>query len=161
MYDRRRKAFWSLICHNRISIEADRHSSPASGLLSVELFLSCLSKLYPSRRFPKPHAVQQMSGLSHLLAASGTCNWSVPSWVPARWKENPALSEGDRERISFSGSTLHMASPWLILSSDACGLSRQTPRPPGLCGQSCVGLFCRGGKGSSKGVPKHTKDLDS
>ncbi|XP_068800912.1 uncharacterized protein [Struthio camelus] len=97
MYDRRRKAFWSLICHNRISIEADRHSSPASGLLSVELFLSCLSKLYPSRRFPKPHAVQQMSGLSHLLAASGTCNWSVPSWVPARWKENPALSEGDRE----------------------------------------------------------------
>jgi len=36
---------------------------------------------------------------------------------------------------------------------------RQTPRPPGLCGQSCVGRFCRGGKGSSKGVPKHAKDL--
>lgn len=50
--------------------QAGRHLAPAGAQLSVDL-LSSLSKLYVCRHFPKPHAVLQMSDLSHLLPASG------------------------------------------------------------------------------------------
>ena len=50
--------------------QAGRRSAPEAAQLSVDL-LSSLFKLYACRHFLKPHAVLQMSDLTHLLPAPG------------------------------------------------------------------------------------------